>query len=195
MNKKHYIGQRLSNFEILDEVGPVTGVSIFLDDENEIFVGSDNGYVLEIECPYGTDQMARSIFSEVEGKVYKAYQGLDAILSPEAELGDGITVNGVYSVLADRDITFGPAHISDVSAPGESTLQHEYPYIGSTEKKINRKIAQTRSYIEKTAEEINLVVEGLQDEFTKVSVTLDGLTVADPTGTTLIKIVKQMSRQ
>lgn len=209
MNQKQYIGKRISSFELLDSVGPITGVALLIDDENEIFVGDESGYVLEIDCPYGTEDMAQNILSEVSGQVYKAYRGEGAIVSPTAELGDGVTVNGIYSVLAYRNVSFGADHVSEISAPGESTLENEYPYIGTIEKKFTRKIAQTRSLITKTAEEIRLEVQseidalsssfsveleaitaevnGLNGAYTKLQLTVDGLTVTDSSGTTKIK--------
>lgn len=209
MDNKFFVGQRVSNLETYSPVGPITGIALVVDENNEYRAGTDDGYVMEIQCPYGTQAMADDLLNRLRGKTYRGYSADAAELAPEAELGDGITVGGVYSMLAYRSVGFGPGHMSGISAPGENELEHEYPYVSQAEKQIERKIASTRSMITKTAEEIRLEVqnemEGLSSSLTvelgkitqrvtdaegsiEVAVsTLDGLTVTDSGGTVKIK--------
>ena len=163
MNNKHFLGKRVSSFEAYDTVGPITGIALLIDDDNEIIAGTDDGYVMEIECPYGTQAMANNLLSSLQGKSYHGYRSEAAELVPEAELGDGITVNNLYSMLAYRSVAFGGGHLSEIAAPGESELEHEYPYKSQAERQIERKIATTRSMITKTAEEIRLEVSNELD--------------------------------
>lgn len=169
MNGTHYIGKRVSSFEAYNDAGPITGIALVVDSNNEYLAGDQNGYVLEVQCPYGTQDMANNILASISGHVYHGYRAENAILTPTAELGDGVTVNGVYSMLAYRKVNFGPGHMSEISAPGENDVDYEYPYISSTQREINRQIAQTRSQITKTAEQIRLEVanevEGLSASF------------------------------
>ena len=65
-------------------------------------------------------------------------------------------------------------------------MEDEYPAGGYIAQEFNRKIAETRSLITKTSEEIMLKVEGLDGKYTEVKTTLDGLTVTDASGTTKI---------
>ena len=160
MNNKHYVGKRVSTHELYDELGPITGVALLLDEENEILSGDDTGYMLEIDCKYGSQEMADNILSAIRNKTYKGYRSTCALLNPIAELGDGITVDGSYSLLAYRSINFGPGHMSEIAAPGESTLEREYQYKSPTQRRTNRQLAQTRSMITKTAEEIRLQIQG-----------------------------------
>jgi len=173
MNNKHYLGKQVSSFEEYETLGPITGVTLLADDENAIIAGNDSGYMLEMECPYATQAMANNILAALRGETYKGYRAGDAPLDMTAELGDGITVNGLYSLLAYRNLTFGPGHMSEIAAPGESELEHEYPYISSTQRELNRKIATTRSMITKTAEEIRLEiqneVDGLSSSITQTA--------------------------
>lgn len=187
MNGKHYIGKRVSSFENYNAVGPITGVALLLDDKNEILAGSETGYVIEIECPYGTQTMANALLAKLQGKTYYGFHADGAELAPEAELGDGVTVGDTYSMLAYRNVSFGPGHLSEISAPGDSELEHEYPYISQEQKKIERQIAATRSLITKTSEEIMLRVEDVEGDYTELKTTLDGVTVTDASGTTRIK--------
>ena len=66
-------------------------------------------------------------------------------------------------------------------------MEDEYPSDGYITQEFNRKIAETRSLITKTSEEIMLKVEGIDGKYTEVKTTLDGLTVTDQSGTTKIK--------
>lgn len=66
-------------------------------------------------------------------------------------------------------------------------MEDEYPSEGYVSQEFNRKVAETRSLITKTSEEIMLKVEGIDGKYTEVKTTLDGLTVTDKSGTTKIK--------
>ena len=177
MNNKHYIGRAVNSLEHYDKVGPITGVSILVDENNEYVAGDMTGYVFETTCPYGTQAMANAMFASLQGKVYKGFRATDAILDKDAELGDGITIDGEYAMLAYQEITFGPKHTSEIAAPGESILEHEYPYVGSTQKTINRKIAQVNSKITKTSEEIRLEVSNeLESLSSSIDVKLGSIT-------------------
>lgn len=175
MNNKHYVGKRISSFELYNDIGPITGVALLLDDENELLAGDDSGYMIEVNCPYGTQAIANDILSKLQGKTYKGFRGENAVLDPAAELGDGISVNGMYSMLAHRNVTFGPGHMSDISAPGESTPEHEYKWTDPKERAFKRKLAQTQSMISKTAEEIRLEIEAVDGRVSSITQTIDNL--------------------
>lgn len=174
MNGKLFVGNRVSSFEKYDELGPISGVSLYVDDENQYFSGNESGYILEAECPYGSQEMADFVLSQAQGSVYKGYRGTDAVIDPSCELGDGITVCNEYSMLAYRLLEFGPGHMSEVAAPGECTLDHEYPYISTTQRNIKRKFSETKSLITKTAEQIRLEVFNEVDELSaSINIELD----------------------
>lgn len=158
MNGKHYIGRKVSHIEKYDETAPISGVALLLDENNQILAGDQNGFVLDITCPYGTQAMANDILAKVRGHTYKGFRAENAPLAIDAELGDAVTVDGLYSVLAQRSVNFGPGHFSEIAAPGENELRHEYNYLTPTEK-LQRRIAGTNSRITKTAEQIRLEVE------------------------------------
>lgn len=187
MNEKHYVGRRVSGFEAYNKLAPISGIALVIDEDNEYIAGDESGYVMEVQCPYGTQSMADALLQSLKGKVYQGYHADDAELDVSAELGDGITVNGLYSMLAYRSVNFGAGHLSEISAPGDKELAHEYPYLSQSQRKIERAIAQTRALIRKTSEEIELRVEGVEGSYTSLKATLDGVTVTDSSGTTKIK--------
>ena len=185
---KTYLGRRLAEFspgiasqpitkvELLDENGDVVGVS-----------GSDTGRTLTALQPDGTNAMAAAILAKVSGYKHIGYEGSEALLDPAVELGDAVTVDGLYVPLIALDTTFDPMLTPNISAPDADEIDDEYPYKSPTQRQIERNMAKTRSLITKTSEEIMLKVEGIDGKYTKVKTTLDGLTVTDQSGTTKIK--------
>ena len=184
---KTYLGRRLAEFspgiasqpitkvELLDENGDVVGVS-----------GSDTGRTLTALQPDGTDAMAAAILKKVSGYKHIGYDGSSALLDPAVELGDAVTVDGLYVPLIALDMTFDPMLAPDISAPDADEIDDEYPYKSPTQRQIERNMAKTRSLITKTSEAIMLKVEGIDGKYTEVKTTLDGLTVTDASGTTKI---------
>lgn len=184
---KTYLGRRLAKFspgiasqpiskvELLSENGDVVGVS-----------GSDTGRTLTALQPDGTNAMAAAILAKVSGYKHIGYEGSKALLDPAAELGDAVTVDGLYVPLIALDMTFDPLLAPDISAPDADELDDEYPYKSPTQRQIERNMSKTRSLITKTSEEIMLKVEGIDGKYTEVKTTLDGLTVTDASGTTKI---------
>lgn len=185
---KTYLGRRLSEFspgiasqpitkvELLDENGDVVGVS-----------GSDTGRTLTALQPDGTNAMAAAILAKVSGYKHIGYEGSEALLDPAVELGDAVTVDGLYVPLIALDTTFDPMLAPNISAPDADEIDDEYPYKSPTQRQIERNMAKTRSLITKTSEEIMLKVEGIDGKYTEVKTTLDGLTITDQSGTTKIK--------
>lgn len=173
---KTYLGRRLANFspgiasqpiskvELLDENGDVVGVS-----------GSDTGRTLTALQPDGTNAMAAAILAKVSGYKHIGYEGRKALLDPAAELGDAVTVDGLYVPLIALDMTFDPLLAPDISAPDADEIDDEYPYKSPTQRQIERNMAKTRSLITKTSEEIMLKVEGIDGRVTSLSTSIDGI--------------------
>lgn len=157
MSDKFYVGLDLTGFENNGVQRPVSRVTLRVDEERVLTAGDDSGFELAADCPHATQAMVNSILARVRGFQYQMYEASDINIDPAAELGDGITAGGVYAVIArvDDDGSGFPS----ASAPGEAELEDEYPSGGPMTQEFNRKIAETRSRITKTAEEIRLEVE------------------------------------
>lgn len=102
--------------------------------------GDDSFRTLEIENPWGTQAIANSILAKIQGYAYKPFTADGAILNPVAEIGDAVSVGGVYSFLGSVDTTFSPIMSANISAPEDSTIDHEYPYESSEHKEIVRRV-------------------------------------------------------
>lgn len=187
MNNSYNALRNITSFRNTGKSQPISGIELMVDEKNMYFAGNDDGYVMTIECPYGTQQMATDLLAKAKGFEYQGYTAEQVILPPETELGDGVTVAGIYGMVARRSFKFTPGMTSNIEAPRELEVQHEYKYSSPQQRKTERQIAQTRSTFTKTAEEITLKVEGLDGKYTEVKTTLDGLTITDQSGTTKIK--------
>ena len=175
MSDKFYVGLDLTGFENNGIQRPISRVTLRVDDERVLTAGDDTGFELAADCPHATQAMVNSILAQVRGFQYQMYEASDINIDPAAELGDGITAGGVYSVISrvDDDGSGFPS----VSAPGEAELEDEYPSGGPMTQEFNRKIAETRSTISKTAEEIRLEVENeMQGLSASFSVQLGSIT-------------------
>jgi hypothetical protein len=208
MNGKVFVGQKALSLTEYEKKAPISGVILWVDDENCYEAGDETGTVIEQDCPYASQQMADNLLATLQGYSYQGLEANGAKMSPIAELGDGMTVAGLYTQLAYQNIRFSTGEVMDMAAPGSDETLHEYKTGGETTKNFNHQIAQTRSLISKTSEEILLQVEseinglsssfsvqlqsitgridGLDGDFAEMSLTLDGLTVTDSTGKTVI---------
>lgn len=175
---KTYIGLSLSELTPGLESKPVTGVRL-LDTNGDITgeAGNESGRVIEALHPDGTNEMAASILSKITGMVYRPYDGQGAILDPSAELGDGVTVGGMYSVLASTDVYFDTLCATGIGAGGDDEIDEEYPYKSPMERQIERNYAETRSLIKKSNAQILLQVDNkMHGLSSSIDVKLDSIT-------------------
>lgn len=174
MSDKFFVGRDLTGAENNGVQRPISRVTLLLDDENGVTAGDDTGAELLADCPHATQAMADAILAQVKGYQYQMFEAGDAALDPSAELGDGVTADGLYSVISRLDDD-GSGY-SGISAPGESELEDEYPAAGPMTQTFNRKIAQTNSRITKTAEQIRLEVENEIDGLSaSINIQLDSI--------------------
>lgn len=169
MSDKVFLGTRMAQLDTSPALAPVSKVILAVDSENAYIAGDDTGRTIEVTCPYGTQEMANNILSALSSYTYTPAMAQDAILDPAAEIGDGLTMGGVYTVLAQSTLTFDGLMTSDAGAPGQAEQESEYKYQSPVIADINWQLAETRSLISKTSEEILLQVEneleGLSSSF------------------------------
>nr|DAF84783.1 MAG TPA: hypothetical protein [Siphoviridae sp. ctss15] len=127
-------------------------------------------------CPHATQPMVNALLQTMKGYQYQAYEAGAANIDPAAELGDGVTVGGIYSPLSK--LSDDGRGYAGISSPGEAEMEDEYPSEGYITQEFNRKIAETRSLITKTSEEINLKVEGIDGRVSDITQTVDGISLS-----------------
>ena len=185
MSDKYYVGGDITSFADNGKYKPISRVTLLVDDENSLTAGDDTGMGIIASCPHATQPMVNALLQTMKGYRYQAYEAGAANIDPAAELGDGVTVGGIYSPLSK--LSDDGRGYAGISSPGEAEMEDEYPSDGYIMQEFNRKVAETRSLITKTSEAIMLKVEGIDGKYTEVKTTLDGLTVTDQSGTTKIK--------
>lgn len=176
--EKHYAGLDITSSDNNGKLRPVSRVTLYVDDENVVTAGDDTGLEISADCPNATQAIANALLARFKGFQYQTMSANDTGIDPAAELGDGITADGIYSVIAQiRDD--GSGYVS-VTAPGEQEQEDEYPMDGPLIRTItratDRKIADTRSSIAKTAEQIRAEVQGVAGNVSSLSVTVGGIT-------------------
>ncbi len=181
----------MRNAEAVKEAPPqpaYTGVRIYVGKDQDgddlyYFRGDETGSVLEFENPYGDGGMANSVLSAISGYSYKPMQADGALLDPAAELGDGISINGVYSVLAKNDISFGNLLVSDIAAPSDGELGHEYPYVSKQRRETQREINKASTSLSIQLGEIKGQVTDDNGNYTVMTLKSDGLYVGGNSAT------------
>ena len=184
MSEKYFVGNDIISFSDNGKYKPISRVTLLVDDENSLTAGDDTGMELVASCPHATQSMVNSLLQTMKGYQYQAYEAGAANIDPAAELGDGVTVGGVYYPLS-KIIDNGRGY-ADISSPGEMEMEDEYPSEGYIAQEFNRKIAETRSAITKTSEEINLEIQGVDGRVSTLQLTLDGVTITGSDGVTRI---------
>lgn len=176
MSEKYYVGKDVTSFSDNGKYKPISRVTLLVDDENSLTAGDDTGMEVIANCPHATQPMVNALLQTMKGYQYQAYEAGAANIDPAAELGDGVTVGGIYSPLSK--LSDDGRGYADISSPGELEMEDEYPSGGYIAQEFNRKIAETKATITKTSEEINLKVEGLDGRVSDVTQTVDGISLS-----------------
>lgn len=173
MSDKYYVGGDITSFSDNGKYKPISRVTLLVDDENSLTAGDDTGMEIAASCPHATQSMVNALLQTMKGYQYQAYEAGAANIDPAAELGDGVTVGGIYSPLSK--LSDDGRGYAGISSPGEAEMEDEYPSDGYITQEFNRKIAETRSTITKTSEEIMLKVEGIDGRVTSLSTSINGI--------------------
>lgn len=176
MSDKYYVGKDVTSFSDNGKYKPISRVTLLVDDENSLTAGDDTGMEVVASCPHATQPMVNALLQAMKGYQYQAYEAGAANIDPAAELGDGVTVGGIYSPLSK--LSDDGRGYAGISSPGEAEMEDEYPAEGYITQEFNRKIAETRSTITKTSEEINLKVEGIDGRVSDITQTVDGISLS-----------------
>lgn len=144
--------------------------------------GNTNGYVLDIDNPIGTQEMANAILASLRmrGARYKPYDADGALLDPSAEIGDNVVVNGTDSVILSMHTNNSRLMAADISAPYDEEVDHEFTYVPQTQREFKRESSYARSRITQNAQQIQLEVAratSMEGELSsRITLTADAIT-------------------
>lgn len=139
------LGKRAADLSVSAQFAPLSGVEIIIDQDTSVFAGDRTGRVLTFENPWGTQAQAENILAAVLGFQYQPFRASSALLSPAAELGDAVSINGIYSGVYALTRKFSPLMEADVSAPQDEEVDHEYPYESKKDRGITRRFSAMES--------------------------------------------------
>lgn len=137
--------RRADNLNTSPQFDSYSRVKIYLGDNEYVTAGDDTGRTLEIDNPFGTQQMAADILAKLQGYQYQPYTADGALLDPAAEIGDGVSVGGTYGGIYQRSTTFSRLMKADIAAPEDKEINHEYKYESPTERRYSREIGEVRA--------------------------------------------------
>lgn len=159
------LGQSVRSLSVGKPLDSYTGVLIHAwqnDDGEDISFSAGNatGYVLEIDNPIGTQEMANAILASLRmrGARYRPYEADGALLDPAAEIGDNVSVNGTDSVILTMQTKASSLMSSNISAPYDEEVDHEFKYESPTHREFKREASYARSRITQNAQQIQLEV-------------------------------------
>ena len=143
MSGKTFVGNRANSLKESDKLQPYTKVTV-TDGTNSYSSGTDTGRELLVEVPVLPNgdgaTLAANILNSVKNYQYRPYEADSALLDPAAELGDGITVGGVYGGIHAKTTTFSRLFRANVSAPAEEEIEAALVRLGKStaETALNR---------------------------------------------------------
>ena len=114
--------------------------------ENAFTAGDDSGRVLELDCPWATQEMADAILEQIEEYMYQGASVDSAQITPAAELGDVVICDGVGFSLSSINVSYSGDYLPAISAPADEEVDYEYHYETETERKLQRKVTLGDNY-------------------------------------------------
>ena len=171
-----FLGANAASFERKGESQAISKITLVVDEENFYSAGDDTGYELTADCPWATQAMADALLTAMRGKTITAYAAGSALLDISAELGDGITVNGVYSEIGKMDITCDLMDTADVSSDVAGDVEQEYATVGSLTQTVNR-VRKSVTELIVEAGQITAHITDVQNELeSQITLTAESLT-------------------
>lgn len=169
MAETYNVLKKAKKLKITPEFDSYTKVVIFAgqDDEgNDIIYtsGSDTGRTLEITNDWGSQEQADSILESIKGFHYQPFYATGAVLDPTSEIGDGVSINDVYSGIYTRATTFSSLMLTDISAPDDEEIEHEFTIQSPTNRMYSRFTKNVRSNLAITATQIRAEVSAREEQ-------------------------------
>lgn len=127
-------------------------------DQDEFENAKANGRLLTINNEWGTQAQANNILAYIRGFAYQPYVASGALVDPNAELGDGVSVNDVYSGIYKMTRNFSSLMAADIEAPQSEEIDHEYPFEPNAARKTTRKFSSMESELRMNSQEISAKV-------------------------------------
>lgn len=120
-------------------------VCIYSEDGNYYEAGDDTGFELSINCDWATQEITNNLLAQLGGVVYVPFS-MSGKIDPMLELGDTISYNGNLLYVASMYKELSEGDYATLSADGEKSINHEYPYLGTVQRSLNKKVTLGGNY-------------------------------------------------
>lgn len=133
-------------FSITGDISTISKVvCIYSEDGSYYEAGDDTGFELDVNCDWATQEIANNLLAQVNGLVYVPFS-LSGKIDPMLELGDTISYNGNLLYVASIYKELPEGDYATLSADGEKSINHEYPYLGTVQRSLNKKVTLGGDY-------------------------------------------------
>lgn len=137
--------------------------------------GDDTASEFVIECPWGTQEIADTLVSELSTFVYRPYTLTNAIIDPAFELWDGVYTNNTHTGISAYTRYFENPFSADISATGEEEIDSEYPYVSKEELKNRQSNARQKASLILTNQTITSEITRTDGAMSLLRQDIDGI--------------------
>lgn len=155
------IQNNVDDIKKLGDGDAYTGVKVWWADEDAYIAGTEDGAVLEIDCPWATQVMANRILAVIAGYSLHAYSATYADIPPSAEMGDIVRINGEDYQLLEYDVELNGTHQPNVGAPAYDEAEEEYE--PELQRQLKRTVKLGQNYFGTTIDRENGILVQLYD--------------------------------
>ena len=121
-----------------------------------------SGSTLTADCPLvkpnERQTVADNLLRRVYGFQYQPYSAKGAYMNPAAEIGDAITAYNVFSGLFEQETIFNRMMLSNIGSAISDEAEVEMQYESNTDRRYNRKLAETSAEFAILADRISSAV-------------------------------------
>ena len=123
---------------------------------------SRSGSTLTADCPLvkpsDRQAVADNLLKRVYGFEYQPFSAKGAYMNPAAEIGDAITAYNVFSGLFEQETIFNRLMLSNIGSAISDEAEVEMQYEMNTDRRYNRKLAETSAEFSILADRISSLV-------------------------------------
>lgn len=132
----------------------ISNITVTIDED-------DAQNILVASCPWANTEIAEQVSNKLIGFVYRPFDAKGARLTPLAELGDTVIIDGDGYDLISQESFFDSEFVSDISSPNDEELEHEFEYVPSTERRFTRELRTLKAEIDIQADAIEAKVSSV----------------------------------
>lgn len=140
------LSRRYASLDVSPQLSGYSGIRVDPGDGSDPFlVGTESGRVITVNNPWMTQAQAERALAKLQGFAYQPFSAVDALLSPAAELGDGVVLNGLFSGIYAIERDYNALMAAGIRAPQDEEIDHEYPYEPQAERSASRRFSAIES--------------------------------------------------